>query len=163
MEFQISVPLDGEGFLRRECPTCEREFKWLPSPNEVQRSADATESIGSPEAYYCPYCGIRAPTGSWWTKAQVAASHALVDRSVVQPGLDDLERELKKLNRTSGGLLQMRVDMKRVRPEPAPDLIEANDMRRIDFVCHPSEPVKIAEDWAADVYCLICGGRRSAT
>lgn len=27
----MSDPLDSDGFLRRECPTCEREFKWLPS------------------------------------------------------------------------------------------------------------------------------------
>jgi hypothetical protein len=25
----MSLPLDGDGFLRRECPKCERQFKWL--------------------------------------------------------------------------------------------------------------------------------------
>ena len=25
----MEIPLDSDGFLRRECPTCEREFKWL--------------------------------------------------------------------------------------------------------------------------------------
>ena len=30
-EIRLSVPfpLDSEGFLRRECPSCRREFKWL--------------------------------------------------------------------------------------------------------------------------------------
>ena len=25
----IALPLDGDGFLRRECPACELEFKWF--------------------------------------------------------------------------------------------------------------------------------------
>ncbi len=25
----MAVPLDSDGFFRRECPTCERELKWL--------------------------------------------------------------------------------------------------------------------------------------
>src|SRR4051812_31624365 len=57
----VPVPLDSEGFLRRECPTCEREFKWLPS--------DDSEPV-EPGGYYCPYCGIQAPVEHWLTKPQ---------------------------------------------------------------------------------------------
>jgi hypothetical protein len=39
-------------------------------------------------------------------------------------------------------------------PEP---LTESDDMIRVDFVCHPTEPVKVLEDWANPVHCLICG------
>ena len=41
-------------------------------------------------------------------------------------------------------------------PEVDP-LIEVNDMRRVDFSCHPSEPVKVLADWSQAVHCLICG------
>jgi hypothetical protein len=27
-DFSISVPLDTQGYLRRACPTCQRELKW---------------------------------------------------------------------------------------------------------------------------------------
>ena len=76
-EVSISFPLDADGFLRRECPTCEREFQVA--------SVDVTDA-----------------------------------------------------------------------PE-APVLTEENDMRRVDFECHPSEPLKVLEAWERSVHCLVCG------
>jgi hypothetical protein len=38
---------------------------------------------------------------------------------------------------------------------PVPD--EPNDMRRVDFRCHPAEPAKVLESWTEPVHCLICG------
>ena len=32
-------------------------------------------------------------------------------------------------------------------------------MRRIEFECHPKDPLKVAEDWAEPVHCVICGAR----
>ena len=29
---EVSFPLDSDGFIRRECPHCEREFKWHHGP-----------------------------------------------------------------------------------------------------------------------------------
>lgn len=29
IKISVSIPLDDDGFLRRECPTCEQEFKWF--------------------------------------------------------------------------------------------------------------------------------------
>ena len=49
----VSLPLDSEGFLRRECPTCEREFKWLPNLDENEET-EPTAGGG----YFCPYCGV---------------------------------------------------------------------------------------------------------
>jgi hypothetical protein len=82
VRLSMSLPLDGEGFLRRECPTCEREFKWLPSPDpedDVEVAA-TTEGAEAPESYYCPYCAVSAPPDTWMTKAQVAAAarHVLI-------------------------------------------------------------------------------------
>ena len=30
-------------------------------------------------------------------------------------------------------------------------------MTRVDFACHPSEPLKVLDDWREPVRCLICG------
>jgi len=42
-----------------------------------------------------------------------------------------------------------------------PPLTEPDDMRRIDFACHPAEPVKVLESWSEPPHCLVCGSGRS--
>jgi len=39
----LTLPLDDDGFLRRECPSCERQFKWLPDSSDEDARADAVE------------------------------------------------------------------------------------------------------------------------
>ncbi len=50
------------GFLRRGCPTCDREFKWFPA----QDDGDSEPAHGG--GYFCPYCAIHAPSEAWMTK-----------------------------------------------------------------------------------------------
>jgi hypothetical protein len=159
VQLSMSLPLDGDGFLRRECPTCEREFKWLPSPDPEADEAVVTEtdSAESPESYYCPYCAVTAPPDAWLTKAQIAVMEEIARRELVDPELDKLERSIKRLNSSSGGLIRIEARLERDEPEPAPELDETDDMRRVDFTCHPAEPVKVLDDWERSVHCLICG------
>ena len=35
--------------------------------------------------------------------------------------------------------------------------LQEGDMARVDFECHPTEPVKVLDDWDKPVSCLICG------
>ena len=46
----MSVPLDSDGFIRRECPTCEREFKSLAAQGDAPKTELAEGGA------YCPYC-----------------------------------------------------------------------------------------------------------
>jgi len=160
VHLQMPLPLDGDGFLRRECPTWEREFKWLPSPDPEAGEdavAETVEPAEAPESYWCPYCVITAPPDAWLTKAQVAVMHEIVRRELIDPEFDKLEREIAKLNRNSGGLISIEACLERDEPEPAPRLDETDDMCRVDFTCHPTEPVKVLDDWDRPVHCLICG------
>jgi hypothetical protein len=160
VQLSMSLPLDGDGFLRRECPTCEREFKWLPSadPDVEEDVAETSGADEVPESYYCPYCAVTAPPDAWLTKAQVAAAEEIIQRELIDPELHKLEREIDRLNRRSGGLIGIEVRLERDEPEPAPELDEPDDdMRRVDFTCHPPEPVKVLDDWERPVHCLICG------
>jgi hypothetical protein len=147
-----SCPLDGDGFLRRECPTCEREFKCLVSEDE------AAATPMSPAGYYCPYCTAQAPAGSWWTKAQVEAAQALAYREVVTPELEKLKRTVEGMNR-SGGLIGVSAELNiSDEPEvPTLDEVGVDGMRRIDFACHDGDPVKVLESWTRAVHCMICG------
>lgn len=128
------LSLDGDGFLRRECPHCEREFKWL--------HGDSGEPMPD-GGYFCPCCAARSEDG-WWTRPQLAHIEALA----LNGAGDYLE-----------GMLDSSIwTLKREPPRPVPPVPdEPNDMRRVDFQCHPTEPVKVLEGWDGPVHCLICG------
>src|SRR6266511_1656028 len=108
VHLSMSLPLDGDGFLRRERPTCEREFKWLPSPDpeaDEDAVADIAGAAEAPESYFCPYCAVTAPTDAWLTKAQVAVVDEVIQREFIDPELGKLQRRIDQLNRSSGGLI----------------------------------------------------------
>jgi hypothetical protein len=143
---EMSVPLDRDQFLRRECPTCEREFKWL---NSAEGEGEPVPDGG----YYCPYCAIQAPSDAWFTAAQIELAQNTVLREVVGPELDKLARDLRRSSR--GSLVSF--DVKYDKPRTLDPLVETDDMRRVDFACHPAEPVKVLDDWGGRVHCLVCG------
>lgn len=129
----MSIPLDSDGFLRRECPTCEREFKWLQTSGETDEGTETANEGG----YFCPYCGVQAPADAWLTEAQVALAQNIVATEFIAP----MVRKLGTYDE----------------PERLDPLTEADDMTRVDFACHPSEPLKVLDDWRKAVRCLICG------
>jgi hypothetical protein len=142
----MSIPLDSDGFLRNECPTCEREFKSRPTAEDV-------EPVPVPESgYFCPYCAVQAPTNAWLTKAQVEAANAQVFDEVLKPELDKFADSAR---RAATGFLK--IDVKTTGPDAPAPLTEVDDMRRVDFSCHPTEPIKVLEDWQQAVHCIICG------
>ena len=59
------------------------------------------------------------------------------------------------IGRRSNGFLS--VTAKYDAPDEMEPLTEADDMKRIEFECHPDEPVKVLEDWDEPVHCLVCG------
>ena len=130
----MAVPVDSDGFLRRECPTCEREFKWRPSSADEEEASDTADG-----GYFCPYCGVQAPVDAWFTKAQLELAEHIVQVEVVDP----------MLRKFTG-------DISGHAGEPGP-LTEDDDMRRTNFTCHPLEPLKILDDWDQPARCLICG------
>jgi hypothetical protein len=147
----MSLPLDADGFLRQECPTCEREFKVWPS----QHDDDPTPVADG--GYFCPYCGIQAEVGAWFTKAQVELALEIAQREVVAPMLRKFAQDL---GRQTSGIISAKVSIDSS-PEPQ-TLTEDDDMRRVDFSCHPNDPLKVADDWCGSVRCLICGATSTA-
>lgn len=43
MSTSTSVPLDSDGFMRRECPNCEQQFKWRPSQDDDPEPPSAVD------------------------------------------------------------------------------------------------------------------------
>ena len=152
-EIPMSLPLDKDGFLRRECPLCERQFKWWPTPTSEDAPEEAVET---PEAYFCPYCHEPAPLDTWWTKEQLEYAQQLAVAEALGPQLQRMKNDLERGNCRSKGISFEMSDSILSRPEP---LVEPNDMVRVDMPCHPEEPVKVEELWDQEVACLVCGIR----
>lgn len=146
-QISVPIPLDAERFVLRECPACEREFRW--------RVADEDEPFEPvPEGgYHCPYCDARAPSQEWFTKAQAEFVSASALHSFA-PGLD---QAFAGLERNSGSLrIEVSGSLDPGEPEPLREDLEA-DARRVEFACHPIEPIKVDPDWQGPLHCLICG------
>ena len=152
IQLSMSLPLDKDGFLRRECPDCKRQFKWLPTP--------AAESlgpryVGSGRVYFCPYCYLPAAPSAWWTSEQLEYAKVLRLQKV-WAGVASIPGVLRRMNRPDS-LIKITATAPTISsPEP---LHEVDDMVRVDVPCHPNEPLKIDADWTEEIACLICGIR----
>lgn len=158
----MSVPLDSDGFLRRECPTCEKEFKWLPTQDgetdDEARTEGTEETKPAEGGYFCPYCAVQAPTNAWLTKAQAEKAQSVLYEEFIEPELEGFKRNVERGNRqSSGGLIGIRTNVEIDEPDEPLELTETDDMKRVDFACHPGEPVKVLDDWTGSVHCLVCG------
>lgn len=149
IELSVSFPLDSQGFLRRACPACGREFKWL--------SVEGDAAPPASEQYFCPYCGASAVPNDWFTLEQRAYIDTAVFDEVLGPTLKELAESVRQLNRTSGGLIEVTASVEPPERRQAPPVYEPDDMRQVTFACHPKIPIKVDAAWRRPVRCLICG------
>ncbi|MCP4385401.1 MAG: hypothetical protein GY798_28980 [Hyphomicrobiales bacterium] len=142
----VSMPLDNDGFLRRECPSCEQEFKWF-----AHEEGDvAAESV---EQYFCPLCGSASDLDSWWTPAQLEYAQGSAGPSLDQAVQDLMEESFKGVKGIS---FEPSRNFSLEIPTQEP-LAEPDDMEIVQPPCHPNEPVKIPETAVSRLHCLICG------
>lgn len=147
----VSLPLDSDGFLRRECPTCEQEFQWF-SHTEGDDDAELVSQ------YFCPLCGIAAGVDSWWTPAQLeygfGSAGGVLDQAV-QDALEDAFKDIKGMKFEPNSSFSLDIET----PDP---LIEPDDMVIVEPPCHPHEPLKVPEISTERLFCLICGAQFAA-
>ena len=138
MEISVPLPLDANGFLRRKCPACSRQFKWYYGATD-QRPDD----FNDPSHYHCPLCGEPSEAGQFLTddQSEFATGYAML------PAMQELEAEMRK----SG------FDFKIDSVDPPNAITEPDDMVAIAPPCHPWEPVKVPEESKGPYFCLICG------
>ncbi len=141
---KVPIPLDSDGFVRRACPSCDAEFKWLVTDEPAQ----VTEV--DVRGYCCPYCARWAQPDQWFTKAQVS----YLEQAGVAAVADEINEVFSGLNKP-GGLLKYTPGERPPMPKELPP--EPNDMQRVDFHCHPDDPLKIEPFWDKPVHCLVCG------
>ena len=154
IQLSMSLPLDKDGFLRRECPDCKRQFKWLPTP-AAERASDPV-MLAAAESYFCPYCYLPAAPSAWWTSEQLEYAKGIALAEGMGPVLRRFQESFGRMNRPDS-LIKITATAPTISsPEP---LHEVDDMVRVDVPCHPNEPLKIDADWTEEIACLICGIR----
>jgi uncharacterized Zn-finger protein len=147
ISISLRLPLDKDGFLRRECPHCGRQFKqWQGTRDEMQES---------PESYYCPYCYASAEADHWSTAQQLEYIQQQAMAEIVGPDLYRLQEQLEQASQSGLFRIEMNAPLV-VEPDP---LVESNDMMRLAFPCHVEEPIKVDEQWNQEVTCMMCGIR----
>lgn len=90
---KVSIPIDDDGMLGRECPECEKYFKLKPGTGL------------DTELCHCPYCQYSGSYRDFWTKEQLeyAKSIALgqVYKELIKPSIDNITKSFKDLERSS--------------------------------------------------------------
>ena len=101
----ISLPVNEEGYLGRECPNadCERYFKIKPG----------TGLKGLNLPCHCPYCGHKGPMNHFHTQSQIDYAASVASRKVQEAISHDLEDMARDFNRrTQGSLFSIKISVK---------------------------------------------------
>ena len=172
IEINISLPLDDEGFFRRECPFCRKEFKVMltkeelvtlaqegidsfMTESEVKKDSDAS---GSQELeQFCPYCGQSAPNDSWWTQEQLSYISVFAQNIMANLVNEHLIRPLQRnFGQQRPGPLSISFkghEMEQQEPWISP---EVNDMDVFDLPCC-NRKIKVEENTTGTIHCFFCG------
>lgn len=149
MEIGISLPLDNDGFLRRQCPHCNAQFKRHHGP-----ANEEAEEAGSPAAYHCPRCGEPAEPDRWFTDEQVEYIEGVAAPAMIRDANDLIRDAFKGVN---SKYLKVKMTGHPDTPDEPVALVEPDDMTIVVSPCHSYEPVKVPEDAERPLHCLICG------
>ncbi|RSN64670.1 hypothetical protein [Actinomadura sp. WAC 06369] len=148
MDIRVTLPLDHDGFLRRECPHCIRQFKWHDG-----LANEEAEQQPVPAAYHCPLCGQPAGMDSWWTQEQLDYVQGVATPAAVRE-IEQGLRDALKGGSSKHAMLEFKGSFDT--PDVPAPLTEPDDMVIVTSPCHSYEPVKVSEDTSGPYYCLVC-------
>jgi len=176
LQLSISFSTDRDGFWRRTCPSCGRDFKTdyeeanlasvlAPQFRRMEREIGVSppgegEGPTPPEGHFaCPYFGDESPHGEMLTEEAVRYLHRLLMREIVIPRFNQaISRGLggSGRSRDSGRLVSMTLEHHRslrpCRPIHGP---EPPDMKVVDFLCC-GRKAKIEKRWYSLKKCIYC-------
>lgn len=173
IQFSVSLQVDRDGFLRRSCPSCGRDFKTEVDEAELQwelvsHCRRIGAEIGAVESkervtdrLRCPYCGHEDASSEMHTEDTLTYLKRLTLREYVVPQMNKLFSGMQDSfgrGGHSGGLISVSWEFKHTRetlpprpmhgPEPA-------DFKIIQFLCCGKKG-KIAEGWTQVDNCPYC-------
>jgi predicted RNA-binding Zn-ribbon protein involved in translation (DUF1610 family) len=141
----ISIPLDGEGYLLLQCPSCGQYFKVR---SEDYESDDVEE-------LWCPACGLK--NDSFWTEEVLALAKAKAMNKFV----GDLQEELSKIGSSSTRRSFLRMSVKTdLAKEREGEILPAVDAYQtvVCGFCGRQEKIKPLSEYVG-AFCAFCGER----
>src|SRR5690606_31616977 len=175
ISFSIGLPLDGDGFLRRECPLCLRQFKietqeadrqsliereleaYLLQEGLESRPASAEAIEMDDDELWCPYCGQTASRDHWWTQEQRAYIHVFGHNIMAQLINEQFIRPMKRqFSGRRGGLVSIKFEGKEMEYQEPWISPESDDMTIRALPCCGLQ-IKLDDEWSKPVYCYQCG------
>ncbi len=169
----VKLPLDDEGFFRRECPLCSKEFKVLLKKEELadlthieidsfmldsQENSELTDCNENLKAeYFCPYCGQKSAVDKWWTKEQVAYINIYLENIMAKIINEKLISPMKKsFGKPKSGPISIEFkgnELDQKEPWISPEI---NDMEIFELPCC-NRKIKVEDNWQNTTYCFFCG------
>ena len=97
-QIRLDFSIDQDGYLDRQCPECQRDFK----------VAFEDWSLKIRDAAFCPFCGHGCEADGWHTPAQVDYIRSTVMNSLRKRVGNALNRDAARFNREQafGGLVE---------------------------------------------------------
>lgn len=102
LKVSVTIPLDENGMMGRECLECEQYFKLKPGTGLET------------DHCHCPYCDYEGNADTFWTQAQLEYARSIAMQQafnkIVKPQLDKLTKSFKQLEQKSrNSLIQFKV------------------------------------------------------
>ncbi|MBO6495309.1 MAG: hypothetical protein JJ978_07075 [Roseivirga sp.] len=102
LNVSVTIPLDENGMMGRECLECEQYFKLKPGTGLET------------DHCHCPYCDYEGNADTFWSQAQLEYARSIAMQKafnkIVKPQLDKLTNSFKQLERNSrNSLIQFKV------------------------------------------------------
>lgn len=174
IQLSISISTDRDGFMRRTCSACGRDFKTEIDPADLQSllssycqkqgldTGVAREDNTHVSMLWCPYCSHHDQAQHMMTKEIMDYLKRIAYREYVLPMMNQMFSRLQDSfggSKRSGGFISFSVEFKHTRtiapvrpihgPEPA-------DFKIVTFLCC-NKKIKLSEYWMDVSLCSFCG------
>lgn len=177
VHFSITYSLDRDGFFRRTCPNCGRDFKTKSDPSDItsvlqpafkriekeigEISLPITDTESNPQYLSCPYCNHHAESGDMITKDFSVYLKRLIMREYVLPKiknmLSDFAQGLKSTSKSNSFIsFEINADFDSNLPPRLISGPEPPDMTKVEMLCCGKE-IKILDGWFELEKCPYCG------
>lgn len=172
LRYGLSLSVDRDGFLRRTCPSCGRDFKTGidradlgsiigPQIRRIEREIGAPLSLetdeASEESISCPYCMFESGAAEMLPEETVRYLHRQLVREVVLPKVNQMFSAFGDGSHSrSGGLVSVSFEYSRSMLPPRPiHGPEPPDMKIVEFLCC-GRKAKVARQRHQLKQCLYC-------
>lgn len=142
--FQMSIPLDEDGFIEMECDYCQNRFMLHKDVYESEENL----------SFFCPICGLPSSTSDYLCSEVIEKAQQIA----VNYMYDMINRQLGKSFKSK----YVSVKTNKLKKEPEKELyVPINNYSLIHNQCCNVD-IKVTEfDNEVGTYCPICGGFKS--